>query len=565
MPVLLLLVLAINLSVLWAQQPDRPAAPAVQRTNTEPMTPPRVGVGMTQRKLSLEDAIAMALENNLDVEIERTNRDTAEQAVTAARGFFDPVFRWQPLLQTLNTPAGSVLQSSTGKLTDRTFVNNLYLNKKLENWGTQLSFGFENGRQSTTNPFTSFNPFLTTRLAFNFTQPLWRGFQIDRDRAELLIRQKRVDASSVDLELRVIDVVSRVQQAYWNLVAARQDVTVEEDSVRLAREQLAINERFVKSGTLAPVELAAAEAELQRRIDTWYTAVGILTQAENALKLLLAPERQAAIWNDEILPTDVKVIDAPAVDSVRDAVAGAVEKRAELRRVGVQQQVNDIEKKLNRNLTKPEVNLIAQYSLSGLGGSAQIGDNPFSESNILLYRRLNELSISQGLSPLPAPDFGGAPPDFLVGGYGTSLSNLFSGRFQSFQAGLSLDFNLRNRTAESNYGQSLIAEKRLRLERIRTEQAIEAQVRNALQGIETSKQRILAAEASVRAAKEKLDSEMRLFQTGESTNFLVLTRQNEYAVSRRREVLARLDFNKSVAELEQALGTTLSTHKIAFR
>jgi outer membrane protein TolC len=139
---------------------------------------------------------------------------------------------------------------------------------------------------------------------------------------------------------------------------------------------------------------------------------------------------------------------------------------------------------------------------------------------------------------------------------------MFGGRYQSFQVGVSLDFNLRNRTADASYSQTLINEKRLRLERIRAEQAIAAQVRNSLQGIETARQRIEAAEASQRAAKEKLDSEIRLYQTGESTNFLVLTRQNDYSDSRRRAVIARLDYNKSVARLQQALGSTLSTYKI---
>jgi HAE1 family hydrophobic/amphiphilic exporter-1 len=161
--------------------------------------------------------------------------------------------------------------------------------------------------------------------------------------------------------------------------------------------------------------------------------------------------------------------------------------------------------------------------------------------------------------------FGGPLPDFLVGGYGAALSNVFSGRYQTFQAGLALDLNFRNRTAESNLSQSVIAERRLRLEQARLEQAIEAQVRNAMQALETARQRITAAEASARAAKDKLDSEIRLFQSGESTNFLVLTRQNEYADSRRREVVAHLDFNKAVARLRQALGTTLQAHKVVLQ
>jgi HAE1 family hydrophobic/amphiphilic exporter-1 len=366
------------------------------------------------------------------------------------------------------------------------------------------------------------------------------------------------------LELRVIDVVTRVQQAYWDVVAARQDVAVKEENVNWAREQLAINQRLINAGTLAPVELSAAEAELQRRLDTWYSAVGLLTEVENNLKTLIAPERSASIWNDELVPTEVTTIEPPETDDLRAAVAAAIKRRPELRTLNVQDQINSIEKDLNKDLTKPEVNLIGQYSLSGLGGTVNFGENPFTASNDALYQRLNQLSVANGLAPIGIPSFG-APPDFLVGNYGTALSNLFAGRYQSFQAGLSIDFNLRNRTATANLGQTLINEKRLRLERARAEQTIEAQVRSSMQGIQTARQRIAAAVASTRAAKEKLDSEQRLYQTGESTNFLVLTRQNEYADSRRREVVARLDYNKSVARLEQALGTTLESHKISFQ
>lgn len=553
------IVVALACSVFVCGQEPLPA----MRSSSEPGTPARVGVGITQRQLSVTDVIAMAVENNLDVDIERTNRDTAAQNVRAARGFFDPGFRWQPLLQTVNTPTGSVLQGAGGKLTDKGFAQNFYIRQQLPKWGTALNLDFENSRATTTNPFTSFSPLTTTRLLAGITQPLVRGFRIDRNRAELLIRAKRVDLSNVDLETRVIDVVTRTEQSYWDLVAARQAVAVAEESANLAREQLAINRRLVEAGTLAPVELAAAEAELERRLDTWYSNVGALTEVENALKALIAPERLSSLWNDEIVPTDFKTGE-PGADDLRELVKTALAKRTELRAVGVRQQINNVEKDLNENLRKPEVSLVGQYWLSGLGGSIVQGDNPFTSSNAALYQRMNQLSAVQGWSPIAPPSFGAAP-GFLVGSYGTALSNLFGGNYQSFQVGLSIDFNFRNRTADANYGNTLIAEKRLKLERARAEQLIEAQVRNALQGIYTARQRIAAAEASARAAKEKLDSETRLFQTGESTNFLVLTRQNEYADSRRREVVARLDLNKSISRLDQAIGSTLSTYQIVLK
>ena len=549
---------ALSVSALLGQE-QKPLEP---RSFPDPATPARVGVGITQRNLSLEDAVQMALSNNIDIDIERTNRSASETGVVAARGFFDPTFRWAPLLETINTPTGSILQGSSGKLTDRGFANNFYLRQPLPKWGSLIHLDFENSRNSTTNPFQSFTPMLSSRLVLGFTQPLYRGRTIDRPRAELRISQKKVNASQIELETRLIEIISRVEQAYWDLVAARQAVAVAEENVGWAREQLAINQRLIKAGTLAPVELAAAEAELQRRMDTWYTSIGGLTEVENNLKVMIAPERVASIWNDEILPTESRTIDEPKTDDLREVVQIALKRRPELRSVSVQKEINNVQKDLSINLQKPEVNLIGQYWMNGLGGRLNQSDNPFTASSIAQAQRINELSSRLGLAPLPGTSLGN-PPDFLVGNYGTALGNL--GRYQSFQVGLNIDFNLRNRRADAEYTQTLINEKRLALQKARVEQIIEAQVRNALQGIQTARQRIAAAEASARAAREKLDSEQRLYQTGESTNFLVLTRQNEYADSRRREVVAKLEFNKSVSQLEQAVGGTLARHGISVK
>ena len=154
-----------------AQEPKQPE----MRTFPDAAAPARVGVGITQRNLALEDAIQMALENNLEIDIERTNRSTAETNVQAARGFFDPAFRWTPLMETTNTPTGSVLQGSGGKLTDRGFVNNLSLRQNLNNWGTSFHLDFDNSRATTTNPFSSFSPFVNSRLLLGISQPLLRG------------------------------------------------------------------------------------------------------------------------------------------------------------------------------------------------------------------------------------------------------------------------------------------------------------------------------------------------------------------------------------------------------
>lgn len=523
---------------------------------------PRVGVGVVQRRLTLEEAVQMALKNNLDIEIERANRDIAAEAVIAAQGAFDPIFRYQPQYVNAATPTGSVLQAPDGRLVDRSFTNNAYLLGRLGRYGTNLQLGFENARTATTNPFVSLNPFNTSRLVFSVTQPLLRGRAVDRERTEIRVRQRQERLSALQFEGRVIEVVSRVEQAYWDLVAARQGLQVNREFVELGRQQLELNQRLVKAGTLAPVELTAAEAELQRRLDTFYTSLGAVTELENALKAQIVGTRNDALWNDEILPVESKAKEPPAIDNVAERIDEAVRRRPELRAASEQIEVNRIQQEFSAEQRRPQLNLVAAYTNQGLGGLASTQTNPFGNTFAPVFTQLGLISQALGLPALP-PQQIQALPASLVGGYGTALSNVFSGSYQTYQAGLQFDWNFRNRTANSLYAQDRIAGRRLQTERARTEQSIAAQVRNALQGIQTARQRISAAEASARAAQEKQESETRLYQAGESTNFLVLTRQNELTDSRRRVVVANLELNKAISRLEQAIGTTLSTYQIS--
>ena len=142
---------------------------------------------------------------------------------------------------------------------------------------------------------------------------------------------------------------------------------------------------------------------------------------------------------------------------------------------------------------------------------------------------------------------------------------MFGGRYQSVEAGLNFEWTIHNRQASATLQQSAIDARKLKLQRFQMEQAIEAQVRNTIQSLSTSRQRVRAAESAARATKEKLESEQRLFTTGESTNFLVLTRQNEYSDAKQRLLAARLDFNKAVAMFEQAVGQTLSARKLSLQ
>jgi HAE1 family hydrophobic/amphiphilic exporter-1 len=374
---------------------------------------------------------------------------------------------------------------------------------------------------------------------------LLRNRTIDSDRATIQIRRKAIDVSETDFALKAIDVILRVEQAYWDLVAVREDAVVKREAVDLARQQLDLSKRQIEAGTLAAVELSGAEAEFERRRDTYYASLEMVTQAENLLKPLLAGDRGAPLWNEELLPTDQRSETPPAID-VPQSIDTALRQRPELKAADLRQQSNQIQQALAREATRPQLNLNAGYISAGLAGSRNPAPNPFQGLG----------GSGSGLGSLPAN---------LLGGYGQALSNLFGGNYSTFQAGVSLDLTMRNRTAKANVETAVLQGRQLKLEQARIAQLIEAQVRNSLQAIETAKQRITAAESSARAAQAKLESETRLFATGESTSFLVLTRQNEYADSRRRAVAARLDLNKAIARYEQSIGTTLAAHQVQLR
>ncbi len=531
-------------------------------SQTERVTPPtRIGITGGRQTLLLEDAIQMAVANNLDVSIQKTQVDSAREAVRAAKGAFDGRFHWRPELETRNTPTASILQGANGDLAEHFLRQNFSYQQRIPGTGASFGLEFDNARLSSNNPFNSLSSYYTSSLALNVSVPLLRNRSTDPDRTEILIRRKQASSSEVVFEEKVIDIATQVAQAYWNLVEAREDVQVETEAVRLAAEQLAQNERQIRAGTLAPVEVYASRAELERRRDTLIQAATVVAQVENQLKTLLLPDRADPIWMKELDPVDDRLLTPKGGTELNESVDSALKQRPELRDVRYRRDANELQRKLDRNQILPSINLTGLYTNQGLAGTVSNATNPFDTLFEDLYSQVNQISGIVNIPQLPAPSTGTLPAA-VIGGYGKAVGAVFTGQYQSVLAGVTFDFTVRNRAAKAQLAESTLEGKRLELEQARTRQLIQADVRNSLQSLESARQRMTAAEASVEAAREKLESETRLFKTGESTNFLVLTRQNEYLDSRRRLLAARGDFNKAVAVFEESAGRTLDAHGI---
>ncbi len=549
--------LAIAQIVNVAGPPNKTQDSATRQTPE----PPRVGVDESRPlALTVFDAVKMALEQNREIEVERINVLQSEYDLFAARGGNDISLAAATFYEHRTVPVGSVLAGGpNGSLTTKT-LNYDFSAQKLLPTGGLWSAGFINSRGDGNSVFASLNPQYNTALNLQIRQPVLRNFSIDETRRRIRIASRALDLSDSQFRQKAIDIIARVQRSYWDLVFALRDVQIQRESVQLAKTQLAQNQRMVNEGSLAPIELVSVETELEKRSETVLTAIEAVTRAENALKQLMLGDKSSEIWNQPIIPTD-----APDLRSISfalpDAIASAFAHRPELAQNDLKLEANKIDIKYFNSQTKPQVDLIASYTATGLSGTPSLTGNPFGSTTTLLLDRVNELSGLSGLTPVAVPP-GAVLPDFLRGGYGQSLNNLFSNDFRTFRFGVALSFPLKNRTAEGQLGRAVAEGRKIGAQRKTLEQAIEVEVRNAVQAVETARLRVETARASREAAAKQSESEQRRFQAGLSTTYFVLERQNNLSSAQGRELKAMTDYSKAVTELQRVMGTTLTSANV---
>jgi outer membrane protein TolC len=546
-----------------AQSPDPSAAPVVSVREPRQTPPPQARVGVDESNpmpLRLTEAIEMALIRNRDIEVERINAQQAGFDVEAARGFYDPVLRSTNFYESRTVPVASFLGGGeNGSLTTKTFSNDVTVQKALPTGGF-FEVGATSARNDTNNVFSAVNPEWQSGLTFTFRQPLLRNRGIDENRRRLLVARRRLDQTDAQFRQRVIETIGEVQRGYWNLEFSLRSLQVAREAVQLAETQLGRTRRLVDQGINAPVDLVQVEAELERRREEELSAVEGVTFAENTLKSLILSQRNDSEWNRPILPADTASVSDVTL-TLGDAVPQAIANRPELASLRAQREINEIDVKFFRGQKRPQVDFFATYGLTGLAGTQTTGGNPFSGSNELLRSRINELSAELGFEPLP-PSPPQTIPGNLIGGAGQGLQNLFSNDYRTVRVGVDIGWSINNRTAEANLGRSEAEGRKIDVQRQALEQRVEREVRNALQAVQTARQRVDTARAAREAAEVQLQSEQRRQEAGLTTTFFVLTRQNELSSARARELRALTDYNNAVVDLQRVLGTTLTVNAV---
>jgi outer membrane protein len=526
----------------------------------------RVGVDMNrQHPLSLREALSLALENNKDIEVARENVKIAEFDFLGAHGAYDPRFTSSAYYERLKTPISSFLSGGqNGSTIQSDYTGTARLEGLTPKFGASYRLDFSSVRLTSNSQFTALSPQYPTALTFNYTQPLLRGLKFDNSRRQIEIARKNLSLTDAQFRQRAIETITSVQRAYWDVVFALRNLQIQRDAVRDARTQLDHNKRMVNEGQLAPIDIVAADAQIAGFEQSLFSALEEVSRSENNLKNLIAQNRQAAIWTDSIVPTDSVDLVVPEV-SLPDALKTALENRPELQQSNVVREINEIDQRYFRDQTRPAVDLVGSYGLTGLAGAISgAGVNPFTASSLQVRERVDLLSVLAGLPPLPV-----VPPQTfspnLLGGYAQSIQNLAANRYNNFRVGFQINLPLRNRTAEAQLGRSLVEGQRITTQREQLEQSIQVEVRNALQAMRSAAARLRAAVAEREASEQQYSSEQRKLEAGQSTVFLVLDRQTALTTARGNELRAQTDLNKSIADLQRATGNALSVNSIVVR
>jgi HAE1 family hydrophobic/amphiphilic exporter-1 len=544
-----------------------PVAPNYQAPTRPLPSAERVGVDVSdQTPLTLNDAIRLALKNSNDIDESRIDVQIAEYNLKAARGVYDPLLSSENYYERATTPTSSSLggAGASGAVTQADLTGSARLGGFSPWAGGSYELDFSSTRLTTTNQNVRLNPQFPTAFTLTYTQPLLRGLRFDNNRRNIEIAKKNLSLSDAQFRQRAIDVITQVEQAYWDLAFALRNLQVQIDAVKQARLQVESNQRLVEKGVLAPIDIIAASTQVTTFEQNVYTAQESVTQAENTLKTLILPDRTEALWSRAITPVTPVSLEPPRVP-LETAVKAALDNRPELAQLRTNVDINGINVRYFREQTRPQVDLVGTYTTQGLAGTLVTPTSSTASTNSLLTQRVNDLSVLAGLQPLPSSTSTSTVAPNLVGGYVQSLKNLVDLNYPTARVGVRISLPLRNRTAEANLGSALALGNRITDQFKQAEQLVEADVRNSLQSVRSAEARLASAAATRSSAEQQYASEQRQFRAGTTTVFLVLQRQTDLLAARARELQAQTDLNKAIAQFQRATGNTLTANNVAVR
>lgn len=520
-----------------------------------------VGVDMmSQKPLTLKEAITLALENNKDIEVTRQNVRIAEFDLQSFRGVYEPRLSGQTYYERATVPNVSVF-STNRTTTTGSLIGNASVQGYIPKFGTILSGTFSNNRVSSDNPISILSPQYNSTLSLNITQPLFRGRSFDQNRRNIEISKRNLSLTDTQFRQRTIEVIANVQRAYWDLVYALRNLQVQRDGVRDAKEQLEHNKRLVEEGSLAPIDIVAAETQVAVIEQGVYEALENVNRASNILKNLVSVNRNDSIWSESIVPTDSVELETPKT-TLTEALDLALKNRPEIQVNETQKEINSIEQRFYREQNKPQIDLTASYGTSGIGGS----QNPNFQSPFSITCNPQDPAYQTCLQQQQQQQINQQAFLQQIGGAGTTFTDIFANRYPTFRVGITFNIPLfGDKTSQALLGKSLVQGDQINTQRAQLEQAIQVDVRNAIQTVRTAEARLRSAALVRENSQKQYESEQRKLDAGQSDIYKVLERQTALINSRSNELRAQTELNKAIAELQRATGNSLKANNVEAR
>jgi outer membrane protein TolC len=491
-------------------------------------------------RLTLEDSVKAALDNNLDIAVQRLNPAIQDISYASLAAVYKPTVTSQ-LSQNSQTNASTSTVAGGGTpgapidTTQQTW--NAGLTQFVQKGGGNFAVNLNNNRATTASLNTLFNPTYNTLWTAAYTQPLMKGFKTDANRQQLQVSKINRDISDVTLRSSITNTLSNVRNAYWDYVFAVQSVDVAKQSVDLAERLVQDNQTRVQVGTMAPIDVIQAQSQAATARQNLAVAIGTMRTNEIALKRLLVAGTNDPLWNQTIDPVDRPDFAPQAID-IEGSIRRALSERTDLQIAKANLQANNVTLTYLANQLMPQADLVGTYGRLGLGGTQLI-------------------TTGSGVNQIQT---GGIP-----GGYYDSLSTLLGlpgGRLDNhyprwnFTLNFSYPLGLSSAKATVARAKVQLSQDQAQVRQIELQVATD--ITNAAVNIQSNAERVQAAQSARELAQKQLEAENSKFEVGMSTNFLVVQAQSTLATAQNNELQAILNYRKSLVEIDRLQQTTLA-------
>ena len=464
-------------------------------------------------ELSVGDAVVMALKNNYQINIRRFDPLVAERLITEAWGAFDTIFNFKGSWDDNKiTPTGNF---TGGREYDRTIAYAVALAKKLVT-GTVLNWGYDFNRFSTSNTLsTRFPSYYNTDMFLTIKQPLVRGAGVDYNKSQINISKNTLETARQQLMFDAINQVGQVEAAYWNLVFAREDLRVNQESLVLAEQVLAENLIKFRAGVIPEIEVEGAKANVEQSRGKISVAISIIKLRSDELRDLLSLPEHNALKELELVPRDKATeVRVPPLE-VGQQIAVAFQNRPDIKGKRSELSSSEIRIQVAANEVYPTVDLEATFRLNGLDPS-----------------------------------------------FHASQNQLFDGDTREGAASITVNVPLENRTAVSRHEAAILARRQAVLDLYKLEQRVITDVREAVRAVDTSVTNIRASEQGVIFNQKNLASEQIRKEAGDQTSLDVLKAREQLATAERTLIRAIIQLRLALINLEIVKGTLVTEDRV---